>query len=190
MKKLLFALALVPFLFASCETKTKTKTIHMADFSVTYPSTYEIIYQKDGYPEDAHLYLQGESGQVAMNSVVYYSEKELDKIAYLHDGLDTFCENKIIELFDTVDDGRFAQIFPNLEIDAVDDIEWNDDKSVAWMYFHGTMGEDKIPIFGGITIYVSITNGLVKLLGICNDEKEYEEMEQIMLDIKFDEPKD
>lgn len=188
MKKLLFALALVPFLFASCEPKTKTKTIHMADFSVTYPSTYEIIYQKDGYPEDAHLYLQGESGQVAMNSVVYYSEEELDNIAELHDGLDNFYENKIIELFNTVAEGGFAQVFPDLEIDDIDEIEWNDDKSVAWMYFRGTMTEDKIPIFGGITIYISSTNGLVKLLGICNDEKEYEEMEQIMLNIDFDDP--
>lgn len=188
MKKLLFALALVPFLFASCEDKTKT--IHMADFSVTYPSSYEILYKSDGYPEDAHLYLQGEDGQVAMNSVVYYSEEELDNIAELHDGLDNFYENKIIELFNTVDEGGFSQIFPNLEINDIDDIEWNDDKTVAWMYFKGTMSEDSFPIFGGITIYTSSTNGLVKLLGICNNEKEYEEMEQIMLNFDFDEPKD
>ena len=185
MKKLLFALALVPFLFASCGPKTKT--VQMADFSITYPSSYEILYQKDGYPEDAQIYFQGENGQIAMNTIVYYSDKELDYVDDLHNGLDNFYENKILELLNNLIEGNFESAFPGLEIDDFDEIEWNDDKSVAWLYFEGTMGEQKDPYFGGITIYLSSTNALVKLLGICNNEEEYEEMEQVMLNIDFAE---
>lgn len=182
MKKLLFALALVPFLFASCDPKPQS--LKIADFTITYPASLEVIGQQDSYPESAAVYLAGENNQFGAYSIVYYSNAELKYIEGLHEGLDNFLENKIIELLNTVVEGGFDQVFPGLKVEDFDEIEWNDDKSVAWLYLTGTHGEDQ-PWTGGITIYFN-DGALVKLLGICNTREEYDELENIMLNIEFD----
>ena len=183
MKKLLFALALVPFLFASCDPKPQT--LKIADFTATIPASLQVIHQEDSFPESASFYLTGEGNQFGAYSIVYYSDAELEYIEGLHEGLDNFLENKIIELLNTVVEGGFNQVFPGLEVDDFDEIEWNDDKSVAWLYMKGTHGDDQ-PWTGGITIYLN-EGALVKLLGICNTREEYDELENIMLEIEFDE---
>ena len=183
MKKLLFTLALVPFLFASCDPKPQT--LKIADFTATIPASLQVIYQEDSFPESATFYLTGEKNQFGAFSIVYYSNEELDYVEKLHDGIDNFLENKILELLNTVVEGGFNQVFPGLEVDDFDEIEWNDDKSVAWLYMKGTRG-DSIPWSGGITIYLN-DGALVKLLGICNNREEYNELENIMLNIEFDE---
>lgn len=183
MKRILLALAIVPFLFASCEPKTKT--IHVADFTVTYPASLEVLHSEDNFPNSAALYLAGENNQLGMYSIVYYSDDEMEYLDKLHAGLENFLENKIVELLNTLDGGGFDEIYPNLSVDDFSEIEWNEDKSVAWLYCNGTYGEDETPWKGGITIYFN-GGALVKLLGICNNDEEYDELEKVMLNIEFD----
>lgn len=103
MKRILFVLAAAIPVLMGCTGKTKT--LELADFKVTYPSSYELVDTEDCFPDDATFYFKGENGQISMNTVVYYSDAELEYLEGVYGSLDDFMENKLNELFDTFESG-------------------------------------------------------------------------------------
>lgn len=164
----------------ACDTN---KTIRVADFTATYPSTLEVTHSKDGFPNDANLFFQGENGQVGMNTVVYYADEELEYLDEMYEGLQGFIYNKLMELFTKLDEGM---IFPDIDINDVSDIEWTDDDMCGSFLFSGTRGEEETPWIGGITIYLN-NGALVTSLAMGSTSEEIEELLDIATGFVFDE---
>lgn len=179
MKKLLFALAIVPLLFAACEPKTKT--IRLADFTVTYPASLEIMHQSNGFPDDAAIFFQGENGQIGMNMVVYYADSELEYLEGLYGSLPAFVENKLHELFNNLVNGAIVE---DLTVEDVSEIEWTDDEMNASFLFSGTREDGETPFIGGITIYM-YNGALVSSLALGSEPEEVEELQKIATDFEF-----
>lgn len=185
MKKLLLSLAAVAFIFSACGPKTQS--IHLGDFTATIPASFEILHQEDSYPESAALYFQSEDGALlALNNIVYYSDEEIEHVEDLYDGIEGFLENKIIELFNNVDEGPLhEQLFSAFTIEDIDEIKFDED-GVGRFAFSGVFGEEDQPFVGDIIIYFH-GGALVKQLALADTDEQIEELNKIALDLKFDE---
>lgn len=180
MKKFFLALVIVPLLFAACEPKTKT--IRLADFTVTYPASMEIMHQSNGFPDDAAIFFQGENGQIGMNTVVYYADSELEYLTNLYGSLPAFVENKLHELFNNLVEGVIVE---DLTVEDVSEIEWTDDKMNASFLFSGTREDKETPFIGGITVYMN-NGALVSSLALGSEPEEVEELQEIATGFVFD----
>ena len=180
MKKLLLSLAAAALVIAACD---KPKTVHIADFTASYPSSFEIMHQEDNFPNSAALYLQSADGeQLAMNSIVYYSDAELEYLDEAYEGIEHFLENKIIELFDHLDRG---ELLPGFAVEDIDDEVKSDDNGVGRLYCNGTYGDDNMPWKGGIIIFLN-NGALVKQLAIADTDAQVNALFKIAQDIEFD----
>ena len=184
MKRILSVLAAAVVLFTACDSN-KTKTIRVADFVATYPASLEILHSSDGFPNDAALYFKGENGQLGFNTVVYYSDAEIEYLEERfeeQDGLEGFIYSKVMELFDKVDRGL---IVPDLQIEDVSDLDISDDGLCQSVLFSGISGEEEEPWIGGITIYFN-NGALVTSLAIAASAEDMDELLAIGTGLEFD----
>lgn len=182
MKQFVLAMAAAILVFAGC---SKTKTIRVADFTATYPSTLEVMSSSDEFPNSASLFFQGENGQIGMNTVVYYADEELEFLDAKYEengGLHGFIYVKMMELFEKVDNGM---IIRDIDIEDVSDLEWTNDDLCGSFLFSGKRGEEEAPFIGGITIYFN-KGALVTCLALGSTAEEIEELLEVGTSFEFD----
>lgn len=178
-------MAAAALILAGCTGKTKT--LRLADFTVTYPATYEISGTEDNFPDDAAFYFKGEDGEFSMNSVVYYSEAELDFLADKYEkGLTGFIEDKLMELFEKFENGV---LFDGIVIDEVSDVEWDDDKLGATIFASGTWEDDDDEWIGGMFIALKGRGALVTCVALGYEAEPTGVLMDVTDQIEFD-PRD
>lgn len=175
MKRLLLPLVAV-LLLASCNSD---KTVHIADFTVTYPSIYTLENVQNNFPDDVIFNFTGEEGQSGLYSVVYYDNDELDYLEALYEGMPGFVENKIIERFGAMDALEY------LTIEEADEIQWTDDNLCAYINVNGFINESGAPWQGAVLNYMH-DGAFVSAMIFGFSDKDVEDLMQIAF-LKFDE---
>lgn len=182
MKRILFVLAVAIPVLMGCTGKTKT--LKLADFTITYPSSYEVEDTEDCFPDDATFYIQGKNGQLSMNTVVYYAESELDYIGDLYEeGLTGFIENKLDELFGTFESGA---LFKGIVVEDLSELFWDDDKLGGTLYASGKWDDSDDEWIAGLRISLKGRGALVTCVALAEDDEETVELLEITDSIEFD----
>ncbi len=181
MKRILFVLAAAIPVLMGCTGKTKT--LELADFKVTYPSSYELVDTEDFFPDDATFYFKGENGQISMNTVVYYAESELDYLGDVYEeGLTGFIENKLDELFGTFESGA---LFKGIVVEDLSELFWDDDKLGGTLYASGTWDDSEDEWLAGLMISLKGRGALVTCVVIGEDADDVAEMLEVTEGIEF-----
>ena len=181
MKRVLFVLAVAIPVLMGCTGKTKT--LELADFKVTYPSSYELVDTEDCFPDDATFYFKGENGQISMNTVVYYAESELDYLGDVYEeGLTGFIENKLDELFGTFESGA---LFKGIVVEDLSELFWDDDKLGGTLYASGTWDDSEDEWLAGLMISLKGRGALVTCVVIGEDADDVAEMLEVTEGIEF-----
>lgn len=181
MKRILFVLAAAIPVLMGCTGKTKT--LELADFKVTYPSSYEVEDTEDCFPDDATFYFKGENGQISMNTVVYYAESELDYLGDVYEeGLTGFIENKLDELFGTFESGA---LFKGIVVEDLSELFWDDDKLGGTLYASGTWDDSEDEWLAGLMISLKGRGALVTCVVIGEDADDVAEMLEVTEGIEF-----
>lgn len=181
MKRILFVLAAAIPVLMGCTGKTKT--LELADFKVTYPSSYEILNTSDNFPDDAAFFFKGENGQMSMNTVVYYSDAELEYLEGVYGSLDDFMENKLNELFDSFESGV---LFKGIVVEDISEINWDDDKLGGTLYASGSWEDDDDEWLAGLMISLKGRGALVTCVAIGEEAEDVAELLEVTDGIEFD----
>lgn len=182
MKRILFVLAVAIPVLMGCTGKTKT--LKLADFTITYPSSYEVEDTEDCFPDDATFYIQGKNGQMSMNTVVYYAESELDYLGDVYEeGLTGFIENKLDELFGTFESGV---LFKGIVVEDISEINWDDDKLGGTLYASGSWEDDDDEWLAGLMISLKGRGALVTCVAIGEEAEDVAELLEVTDGIEFD----
>jgi len=181
MKRLLYVLAAAIPVLMGCTGKTKT--LELADFKVTYPSSYEIEDTEDCFPDDATFCFKGENGQLSMNTVVYYAESELDYLGDVYeDGLTGFIQNKLAELLGTFESGV---LFKGIVVEDISEINWDDDKLGGTLYASGAWEDDDEEWLAGLMISLKGRGALVTCVAMGNEAEDVAELLEVTDAIEF-----